>query len=45
MPSLLPSSSRRHRGSALLASCVQRMACMLAAVALLWLLTGWAMGW
>ncbi|NYT62620.1 hypothetical protein H0A66_09885 [Alcaligenaceae bacterium] len=34
-----------YRGSALLASCAQRLAYMLVAVAWLWLLTGWAMEW
>jgi len=44
-----PSSSQRapgrYRGSALLASCWARMARVALAVALLWALTGWALGW
>ncbi|MGB3290545.1 MAG: hypothetical protein WBA83_14840 [Burkholderiaceae bacterium] len=36
---------RPHRGSALLASCLRRMAYMLPVIALLWCLTGWALLW
>jgi len=41
-----PSSKPRpYRGSALLASCGQRLARVSVAVAFLWVLTAWAMGW
>ncbi|MEO9121712.1 MAG: hypothetical protein ABI228_01795 [Burkholderiaceae bacterium] len=36
---------RSYRGSALLASCGERISHMLIAVAFLWGLTSWAMGW
>ncbi|WP_193383940.1 hypothetical protein [Pusillimonas sp. T7-7] len=39
------SGLRRYRGSALLASGMQRMLRVLPAVLCLWALTGWAMEW
>ncbi|HLR13734.1 MAG TPA: hypothetical protein VK104_08995 [Burkholderiaceae bacterium] len=36
---------RRYRGSALLASAGWRLARMLVVVAMLWMLSSWALGW
>ncbi|MGB6102359.1 MAG: hypothetical protein WBF88_00730 [Pusillimonas sp.] len=43
--SSLASGARRYRGSALLASCLQRVAKVSLAVLFMWALTSWAMGW
>ncbi|MFT0545038.1 hypothetical protein ACMHYO_01625 [Allopusillimonas ginsengisoli] len=47
LPTIKPAfrSSRPYRGSALLSSCWQRAARVSVAVAFLWLMSGWAMGW
>lgn len=39
------SRRRVYRGSALLDSCFQRFSRVLLVVALMWLLSGWAMDW
>ena len=44
-PPTLQGAPGRYRGSALLASCWARMARVALAAALLWALTGWALGW
>ncbi|HWK69214.1 hypothetical protein [Pollutimonas sp. M17] len=44
-PSTTSRGPRTYRGSALLASCIRRMAYMLLAIAFLWCLTAWALQW
>ncbi|NYT22312.1 hypothetical protein H0A73_01735 [Alcaligenaceae bacterium] len=45
IPSRASTSASRRRGSLLLASCLSRAVVASAAIAVIWLATGWAMGW